>query len=374
MTLRLGTLFDGVSDLESSSLNSITNSMAIFENPVSLPHKLLLHGLYTFDMLSPLSARMVSIFFGVGSIILFYVFVRAKFSARITLFGSLAFCANSAFLAVARNAGYASSTLFAACAILAALQLYSNPKGFTGKGWLCGTLIAVALFSPGAVVLLFLAGAWYARRTSQTARVWPILSLAPVYILPVISLAIMSFGFYKDWHIALEWAGLPSVTPTLKPFLEHAIGTVQLFFFRADPNPEYLLARTPVLDVFTTVCFVVGVVYAQKKTTIPAFGALFGMVAVSICYIALRPPVESLPLLLPIIFLGVTAGITMLLRQWLEIFPRNPVARTIGVTVMAIVVGISCLYQMNRYFVAFSQTPENRSHFAKPFILLDPAP
>lgn len=369
MTLRLGTLFDGVSDGEAASINSVHSPIEILENPISLPHRAILMVLGQTDLLSVTSARLVSIGFSIAAIILFYILVRAKFSARITLLGSLAFCANSVFLGLARNAGFASSTLFAACAVLAALQLYSNPKGFTGKGWVCGILLGLAIFSPGAIILFILAGAWHVRRTMHTAKVWPITALIPVYAIPVISLAILTYGFYRDYTLLYEWFGVPNALPEISTFAQNAMASIQLFFFRAEPHPEFLLARTPVLDIFTTVCFVVGVAYAHQKTTTSAFAALFGIVAASICYIALRDPILSLPLLMPIIFLGVTAGITMLLRQWLDIFPRNPFARTIGVTVMTIVVGISCLYQMNRYFVAFSQTPENRAIYSKPLIL-----
>lgn len=369
MTFRLGTLFTGVSDQESATINSIGQPMDILENPISLPHKAVLFVLDQTNLLTATSARFASIGFAVAAIVLFYIFVRAKFSARITLFGSLVFCCNSVFLAIARNAGFASSTLFAACAILLAMQMYSNPKGFAGKGWMCGTLIALGLFSPGAGLILLAASVWYLRRTVQTAKVWPLLSLIPVFALPVISFAVLTYGFYKDTNTIYAWLGIPNSLPSIGEYARNALDAIQLFFFRAEPHPEFLLARTPVLDIFTTVCFVVGVAYAQQKSSNLGFGLLAGMVAITLCYIALRDPILSLPLLMPIIFLGVTGGITMLLRQWLEIFPRNPFARTIGVTVMTIVVGISGLYQMNRYFVAFSQTPENRNVYSKPLII-----
>ncbi len=370
LTFRLDTLFDGVSSSESAAVaTSAGSAQSLLENPISLPHKFVLYVLGQSDLQSIAAIRMVSISFGLLSVALFYIFVRSRFSARITILGSLAFCSNSVFLAISRNGSYLSSTLFATCALLAASQLFSKPRGFAGKGWLIGVLIALALFSPGVALLGVLLAIWYARQTIQATRVWPMTSLIPTFALPAISLALLSYGFYRDNSQILPWLGLPSNLPPVGTFVQNILEVAQMFFFQTKPHPEFFLSQTPILDIFTTVCFIIGLAYVQVRSTTQGFMLLTGLVTTGVCFIAVHDPIQSVAILLPLIFLGVAAGITMLLRQWLEIFPRNPFARTVGVAVMTIVVGISCLYQMNRYFVAFSQAPENRRVYSAPLII-----
>jgi hypothetical protein len=51
------------------------------------------------------------------------------------------------------------------------------------------------------------------------------------------------------------------------------------------------------------------------------------------------------------------AGIVELLNRWIKSFPRNPIARSVGVCVIVIAIGFTSHYHLQRYFVAWSGNP-----------------
>lgn len=365
MTFRLGSLFTGGSTHEISAITNVTGPEVILSNPLHASHKLLLAALQMVTDPSLLVSRMISVGFGIAAIWLFYALVRSRFSARISAFGTLIFATSTTVVAITRNAGFYSSTMFAACAMLLAMQLLVTPRGFTAKGWLIGGLIAAALFSPGAPIVLLIAAIWHAPRLAQIPRYWPAWSLLSIFAFPVAALGLLTYGFVQNINLLQQWLALPSDLPTTSVFMQNFSASSQMLFSRAPILPEFIVGRTPILDIFTAVCFILGLAYAQRHTTLWGFGVKLLLIMAGLAYGSLSSADNLLPLALPIAYLGVTAGVTFLLRQWLSIFPRNPVARTIGVAAMTAVIGVSCYYQLSRFYIAFSQTPENRRAYTQ---------
>jgi hypothetical protein len=74
--------------------------------------------------------------------------------------------------------------------------------------------------------------------------------------------------------------------------------------------------------------------------------------------------IDALPILLPFIYLLAGAGMTLLLQQWFTVFPRNPLARNIGVGLIAVLLAFVGYYHMHRYFVAWPHTPETKQAYS----------
>ena len=68
----------------------------------------------------------------------------------------------------------------------------------------------------------------------------------------------------------------------------------------------------------------------------------------------------SMILLAPFVYLLITAGVAYLLDQWLTVYPRNPLARFIGVSLIILTVGLSCLFNLRHYFVAWPNAPATK--------------
>ncbi|MGH7234344.1 MAG: hypothetical protein ACREF7_02765, partial [Candidatus Saccharimonadales bacterium] len=61
--------------------------------------------------------------------------------------------------------------------------------------------------------------------------------------------------------------------------------------------------------------------------------------------------------LLPLIAITAGTGLAFLLKEWFEIFPRNPIARTTGLVIMFAVITLSAVYEIRSYFVAWPSDP-----------------
>jgi len=66
---------------------------------------------------------------------------------------------------------------------------------------------------------------------------------------------------------------------------------------------------------------------------------------------------------IPIVFIVVALGLVYLLDTWFAVFPNNPVARTVGMTMLSLAVIFACAYQLRRYFVAWPNSPDTKAVF-----------
>jgi uncharacterized protein YqhQ len=73
--------------------------------------------------------------------------------------------------------------------------------------------------------------------------------------------------------------------------------------------------------------------------------------------VALNGPVP-LSILIPFAYILIAAGITFMLQQWFTVFPRNPVAKNIGVAIMTLAVVTTTFYHINHYYVAWPNAPQ----------------
>jgi len=69
--------------------------------------------------------------------------------------------------------------------------------------------------------------------------------------------------------------------------------------------------------------------------------------------------------LLPFIYMIIAAGVTYLLGQWMEVFPRNVFARSTGIVLLGFVIALCCVYNFRRYFVAWPTSPTTRTIFSR---------
>jgi hypothetical protein len=95
-----------------------------------------------------------------------------------------------------------------------------------------------------------------------------------------------------------------------------------------------------------------GVLFYAKHLQAPRTRLLGSMFILGAVLFALGGPVPF-TVLVPIAYLFVVAGIAYLLHEWLSVFPRNPLARSLGYGVLALAVTLSCTYNLRAYFIAW---------------------
>jgi hypothetical protein len=61
----------------------------------------------------------------------------------------------------------------------------------------------------------------------------------------------------------------------------------------------------------------------------------------------------------------VATGIAYMLHEWFKVFPHNPIARSIGIIVIAIAILLTSVYQTRSYFVAWRYSPDTAKAFTE---------
>jgi hypothetical protein len=68
-------------------------------------------------------------------------------------------------------------------------------------------------------------------------------------------------------------------------------------------------------------------------------------------------------LLIPLLYVFVATGIAYLLKEWLKVFPRNPVARNFGIGLLVIAIVTSVVYNVRAYYVAWPHAATTKAVF-----------
>jgi hypothetical protein len=133
-------------------------------------------------------------------------------------------------------------------------------------------------------------------------------------------------------------------------------------FFRSPLLPELHLGRLPLLDIFSTTMFLLGIYYYAVRFTNRRSLILFSSFVLLLLVIPLSPIyILSATILMPLIYICIISGIVELLKQWFSYFPRNPLARSLGVALVVIAIGFTSFYHLERYFIAWPNTPDTKN-------------
>ena len=132
--------------------------------------------------------------------------------------------------------------------------------------------------------------------------------------------------------------------------------------FRSAPFPELHLGRLPMLDIFSAAMFALGIYYFAVRIKTRRSIILFSSMVLLFILVPLSPLYQlSATILMSFVFLCVISGIVELLNQWFAYFPRNPWARNFGVAMIVVAIGFASFYHLERYFIAWPNTPETKS-------------
>ena len=66
-------------------------------------------------------------------------------------------------------------------------------------------------------------------------------------------------------------------------------------------------------------------------------------------------------ILLPFVYIGIITGIVELINQWFTYFPRNPLARNIGISLLVFSITLTSAYHLESYFVAWPNDPDTKT-------------
>jgi len=313
----------------------------------------------------PLMTRMVAAGWGLVAGLLFYAIVRLRYSFFVALLGTVLFTTSAGFLHAARL-GSGLVLQMGVLALIGAVLAYQRLRQrrvLAGYG--LAVLLAICCYIPGLLwfallgLSLFQSGLRRQLRRTPLTHVlgWSVVTLAG--LLPLILAAI------HQPHVILTAAGLPGQLPGPLQLAKNLLSTTLTLGVRSHGDPLWGVGHAPLLNTVELGLALIGAyVYLVKQRSARGL-FLASSIVLGIVLISLGGPV-SYACLVPLVYLFVVSGLNLLLGQWLQVFPRNPIARLAGYGLICAMLTFSVLYQVRSYFVAWPHATATRQAFRLP--------
>jgi hypothetical protein len=371
LLFRLGSLTGGLSSgeyalwqrtfIEGFSLVDIMRDAAY------LPYQLLLGLVQYLPFHGNGAIRISGILFGLIGVVGIFSLLKQWYSIRVAFFGAALFLCSSWLLHTTRLAS--PTSVYAAAPILLALWAWVLSGTRRQIALMLFTIAAMmALYVPGMLWILIPAIIWQRKNLVRAFKHIPIASavligaVAVLLLLPFIfTVALPLQG--TTWNAIRTFLALPAAMPTITDVATNLINVPKELFITSRGDPTMHLGRLPLLDAFATAMFVVGVYAFARDWRLDRTVFVFSALCVGCILIALGG--LSTAILLPFVYLIIIGGASYLLQEWLRVFPRNPFARWLGVSLVVVTVLAAMTYQITNYFVAWPHAPETKSTFSQ---------
>ena len=363
-----GQLLPGYSPAEIATAETASSWPHLLDNSLNWPYYAAAHLLGFGIADGVLAARLTSTLFALASVGAFLWLIRRKFGILVSLAGTSLFAFNSWFLQLARSGTPEISNLAFGLILAACLFAIPASNGRNGRLLKLAALAAAFLgwFTPLLPWLIIVIIGhlfyrhWVTRRyLSLHLRLSLIGLLGSLLIWTAIALA-------RNQSLAPALTGLPDQLPGLAQAATNLLQSLQGLIWQAVDNPQRWLANFPLLDAFAAAlipfgCY--GLAQHRRRATFKYSLLVFvGLLAVATLNEGLLSP--GLMLMLPLLAAAGTAGLHELLDAWKRIFPQNPLARIISLSLVLALVSMSVFYQGKRYFVAWTNHPETRQIYS----------
>lgn len=360
LLFNIGDLVPALSKNEVAQASSSSSVKNIIKNPLGLPHKVPQLVVQKVRP-SPAALRSVSALIGLFTIGCFYYVLKNWYSRRVASMGALLFATSAWFLHSARTGTDASMYLLLFVAVACVLWL-QRTKGSIPSVLASALLVIALLYIPGMIWIVVPVALW------QISRVGDILEGQNAGLLTLLSLVILAalapigWAMYLDHDLIKTYFGLPQTFPEPIQVLKNIANIPVQLFVRGPDSPESWLGRIPLLTLFSSVMFVVGLyAYFVKRRLDRTKFIAFVLVAGTILA-GLGGPV-SLAIILPFVYLVAVGGVAFMLQRWFVVFPRNPFARATGTLLMTAAILLASFNGISHYFIAWPNTPITKQVF-----------
>ncbi|MDB5164735.1 MAG: hypothetical protein JWL89_361 [Candidatus Saccharibacteria bacterium] len=361
---RLGSLLPGFNHTELVTSRAPLGLHDLYNHPLYLPLKLVQTIVFhLFPDHGLLLTRLPATVFGGLAILAFAYVLRQWHGGRTAAFATLLFATSAWTLHSSRLASFDVLYLWALPTLLLAhLTMQRRSQSayvFYGSMLLWG----VCLYIPGLVWFVLLS--MYLQRKA-IATGWKHLEAAwqkALYVLAgLIWLPVLLHDLVKHSADLRLWLGLPDHFAAPLTLLKHFVAVPVHLFVRGPQYPENWLGRAPILDIFSLMICALGIYFYLRHWRASRSRLLGGYFILGFILVGIGGAV-SLSLLVPLLYLVAATGIAYLLHDWLQTFPLNPIARGLGVGLVAAAVVLSCNYNLRAYFVAWPHNETTQATF-----------
>jgi hypothetical protein len=360
---KLGSLTGGLSAGEVAASSATVGWHGIYHQPFYLPLKIVRSVVFfLFSEHGQTLIRLPNVLFGALAILSFVGLIRLWHGTRTAVLAGLLFANGAWILHASRLASFDVLYLWALPTLLlinVLLQKYAH----RAIVWYGSIIVwGVMLYIPSLVWLVGLNA--YLQRGNllkgwQYFRLWwqrTLYLVAGLIWLPLLVKYLLTSA-----HI-ITWLGLPPHWAGPVTLLKQYAAIPVHLFIRGPQYPQLWLGRAPLVDIFTLAACLIGI-YFYAMHWRAARSRLLGLSAIiGVVLVGLGGPV-SFSLLVPLVYIAAAAGLAYLLREWLTVFPRNPLARGLGLGIIILAVCLSSAYNLKAYFIAWPHNQTTRATF-----------
>jgi len=339
-------------------------------NPINLLYNLPLHFALILHA-SIGSLRIVSVIYAVALLLIMYIVLTYWFNSFLSAVGVAMVATSSWFLNLSRVA--TPDILFAlgSMVLIASCMLFMHTRLRNMTFILFLGCLAALVYIPGFIWLVSGVLIWSHKRIFQAFKR---VSNYEKVIGILFGLAILlPLGWSLRMHPNLfkAFLGLPNHFNTPIMLFKNLYHIPLTLFVRAPLSPQYWLGTLPLLDVIETVLFVFGLytIYHNHRLAEPRNVFIYGVLA-CVALVTLGGPV-TIAILLPVIFIIIIVGLLYVWNLWLGVFPKNPIAISLGLSLMVVLLAVSCNYQLRRYLIAWQGSPTTSQVFSHSFPRFD---
>lgn len=356
--LHLGSLPPHMSNDELLTFQNNKSLSNILHSLLNAPYNFIDYAiLHTFGIHTLRNARITSVIYAVLAIFMFFCIMIKWHGKRTAWMATILFATSSWLLHIGRlgtaNILWINISL---TLILLGTWLVKTERSGTAIITL-SVILGLMLFIPASiwfVIAFIIVTSKTVLDHFQNAMPWQ--RLASIALI-LFFIATLVFSLYRSPDSVRIWLGLPQVFPSYISMLKLWLSSIILYpFFRGPAVPEIWLGHTPILDVFTATMYLIGAHfyfthYRNLRTRLLGIFILAGSVLT-----ALNGPM-AMSFIVPVYYLIAATGITFMLHQWMTVFPKNPIARFVGVTLITVAISSTVGYHLVSYFVAWQHNP-----------------
>lgn len=362
----------GLSQAEMQSVvasHAISLSLDSFDPQaiVNLPYHLMQRGSIELFGLSDLSIKLPSIILGLVSAVGMLLLLRMWFRRNTAVITTILIITTGQFLFIAQSGTPTIMYLFFSIWLMVAAMIISRQKRFSGtwKMILFG-IVALSLYTPLSLYALIALGSaiilhphlrFLVRRLSKV-------KLALAGFGALILLVPLGYGLWRDPGIGLTLLGIPNQWPDLWANILQ-LGRQYLDFI----SPSSGTIMTPLFGLGSMILILLGILnLATTKYTARSY-IITAWIVLLLPVLLINPDIVGVTFL-PIVLL-MAMGISTLLGNWYQLFPRNPYARLAGLLPLTVLIGGMVFSGVDRYMYGYTYDPLTANHFSHDLRLLN---
>lgn len=353
---------NGLGPAEVDSRSESQDISQILKRGINAPYYLVQYGLLQIIPNDTMALRGASVTFGFIILACLFGFLRSWFGRFIALAAGLLFITTPWIILASRTAG--PYIMYLWLIVLIALFLWvSRARSNHGFWWIMLCLgTGISLYTPGFIWLLAIATIAMNRSISQLIQMIKVpylitgLTLLILIFIPLVLALTLEPSRIKDLML------IPQKWPGPLEILNSIGWSAVALFWQTRDAVDIGVDRLPILNILQTALVVFGL-YALSSRAKSVTYVMVGLLAFSVLAAGVNQNQHLLLLGLPATAVFMSAGLRYLFLEWRRIFPLNPFAYGLAVSMIGLIIIAQLLYAGRYTLLAWPHTKETKSTY-----------